>query len=121
MIGSRLSLAASLPALRCAASAFMLASDVQNEIDDREQAVDNDEQDDARNHGPRRRVADSRRAGGRLQAAQAADAGDEDREDERLDEPGHEVAEVDDAFDLVHERDPWDRKALQRHRAADQA
>src|SRR6188768_27200 len=98
MIASRPSLAVSLPALRCATSAFMLASDVQNEIDDREQAVDDDEQDDARNHGPRRRVADGRRAGGRLQAAQASDAGDEDCEDERLYEPCHEVAEVDDAF-----------------------
>ena len=46
-------------------------------------------------------VADGRGAGRRLQAAQAADAGDQDREDERLDQARHEVREVDDALDLV--------------------
>ena len=51
--------------------------------------LDDDEQDDARNHGPRRRVADGRRAGSRLQAAQATDAGNQDGEYERLDEAGH--------------------------------
>ena len=38
------------------------ASDVEHEVDDGEDAVDDDEQDDARNDGARRRIADGRRA-----------------------------------------------------------
>src|SRR5437773_608230 len=46
--------------------------DIQEEIDDREDAVNDNEQDDARNDRPRCRIDDSRSAGRRLQAAKAA-------------------------------------------------
>src|SRR5688572_16344927 len=50
-------------------------SDVEEVVGKREEAVDDDEQDDARNDGAGRRLADGRSAGLRLQPAQAADAG----------------------------------------------
>src|SRR5437588_8665300 len=86
------------------------SSYIQEEIDDGEDAVNDDEQDDARNDRPRCGIADGRGAGRRLQATQAADAGDQDREDERLDETGHEVGEVNDALDLVNERHERNRE-----------
>src|SRR5438094_5209362 len=86
------------------------SSYIQEEIDDGEDAVNNNEQDDARNDRPRCGIAHSGSAGRRLQAAQAADAGDQDREHERFDETGHEVREVDDALDLVNERHERNRE-----------
>src|ERR1700704_2025828 len=56
-----------------------------------------------------------------LQPAQAANPGDQDREDERLDEAGHEIREVDDPLDFVDERDEGNRERLQGHGAAEQA
>ena len=56
------------------------SSYIEKEIDDREDAVNNDEQDDARNDGPRCGIAHSRCAGRRLESAQAPDARNQNRE-----------------------------------------
>ena len=65
-------------------------------------------------------IADRRRARAGLQAAQAADARDQQREHERLDAARHEVLEPDDAFACLHERDERDLERQHRERAAEQ-
>src|SRR5438093_11391772 len=81
------------------------SSYIQKEIEDREDAVNNDEQDDSGNDRPRCGIADSRGAGRRLQPPQAADAGDQDREDKRFHEARHEIRKIDDPLDLVDKGD----------------
>ena len=53
--------------------------------------------------------------------AQAADAGDQDREHERLDEAGEEVGQADGAVGLAEEREERDAERLHRHGAAEQS
>src|SRR5450755_3932365 len=96
-------------------------SDVEQIVDERVNAVDDDQQNDPRDDRARCGNADGAGAGLRLQAAQAADAGDQDREHRRLGQPCEEVLDVDQAVDLVQESADRNIETDHGQRAAEDA
>src|SRR6476469_3884542 len=117
----------SYPAVRCSTvmigSAGMRGSrsNVEQIVDERVAAVDDNQQDDAGDHGSRCGYADGAGAGLRLQAAQAADTGDKDREYRRLCQSGQQVLHIDQAIDFVQETDDRDVEGDHRQRAPEDA
>src|SRR6202163_2034769 len=97
------------------------ASDIEQIVDERVYAVDDDQQNDRRDDRARCGNADGAGAGLRLQAAQAADAGDQDREHRRLGEPREQVLDVDQTVDLVQESADRNIEADHGQRAAEDA
>src|SRR6266567_7419205 len=96
-------------------------SNVEQIVDEGVNPIDDYEQNDARDYFARRGNADGAGAGFRLQAAQAADARDEYRENGRLGESRHEVLDVDQAVDLVQEGGDRNIEGEHGQRAAEDA